>query len=119
MAFMKIFNTFVRFVGWSPINKTVFLRIDDAADVTLNNNQLAGRLVSLNKDGTAIIDLHLPILLKAGAVNRLLAVPRHNHYNFYSLCFTAIAVNLLDPLKVLEDSPDGQDAWFAIATLSR
>jgi hypothetical protein len=95
MVLMRVFNAIVRLIGGSPVGKPVLLRIDDASEATLNSHQFAGRLVALNQDGTAVIELETPLVLGDGTIDRVVAVPRHQGYGFDRLSWGFITVNLL------------------------
>lgn len=117
MVLAKIFNTLARLIGWSPVGKPVLLRIDDASEATLKNRQFAGKLVILYQDGTAMIEPETPIALKDGTIAHVLAVPRHQGYNFYYLCWGFIAVYLINPNVVHGAANEQTGARFAVASL--
>lgn len=117
MALVKIFNVLASVIGWSPVGKAVLLRIDDTSEPTLNGRQFTGRLVSLNQDGTGVIELEELLILKGNAVRRVLAVPRHQGYDFFYLCWGFIAVNLFALDGVYGLGPAQTESWFAIGSL--
>jgi len=117
MALGKILSTLARLFGWSPIGKSVLLSIDDSLDTTLNNCLFYGNLVTVNQDGTAIIELEIPLALKESTMSRVLTIPRHQYCNFFYLFWGFIAVDLINPNMVNGLATEQTGARFAVASL--
>jgi hypothetical protein len=117
MAFMTVLNALARVIGWSPIGKPVLLIIDDSSEQVLNGCQFGGKLAALNRDGTALIELEMPLYIEGKYTSRVLAVPRHQGYGFDYLCWGFIAVNLANPDEVYGSTTQKVDNWFAVASM--
>jgi hypothetical protein len=46
MVLLKVLTALARLIGWSPVGKSVLLKIDDASETMLNKRQFAERLWS-------------------------------------------------------------------------
>jgi hypothetical protein len=117
MAFMRVVNAWVRLLGWSPVGKKVFLRIDDAFEEALKGRNFSGRLTALNQDGTAVIELEMPLVLKDETIKCVIAVPRHQGYDFYYLYWGLIAVDLAKPNRMNVSTDEQAGTRIAIASL--
>lgn len=118
MAFMKVINVWVRLLGWSPVGKKVLLKIDDAFEEALKGRNFVGQITALNRDGTAVIELEMPLILKDGTLECVVAVPRHQHYDFYHIYWGLIAVNLVKPMRKNVSTEEQTETRIAIASLT-
>lgn len=116
MAIMKILSTLVRFSGWTPVGKSVLIKIDDAAETKLNNQKFVGKVAALSDNGTALIELDSPINIAGESRDFVNAIPRHTGYDFYHLCFGFIAVNLVNLQGNMVNNGQMR-ACFAIASM--
>jgi hypothetical protein len=117
MALTKVLNVLTSLIGWSPVGKTVLVTIDDASDPTLNGRQFVGKLVTLNNDGTAVIEPDTLFTLRGNIIRHMLAVPRHEGYDFFYLRWGFIAVNLFACDGVYRLGTTQTESWFGIASL--
>lgn len=117
LALRNILCIFTNLIGWSPIGKEVLIQIDDAYKEILSKRLTHGRVVALTEDGNALIEVDNSLNDRERDTIRLLAVPRHQGYNFEGLCWGGIAVNLFDPSEMNNSAGYSQGTWIAIASL--
>ena len=91
---MRIVQKVAKLLGWSPVGKTIVIHMDDTGVPALANCSFRGRIADVVEDKLAIIDLEVPIRVKDADAMRLVALQRHEDFDFYRLPFSYVAVNL-------------------------
>lgn len=120
---MSITSHVARLVGWSPLEKSVQLKIDESSISSLCGSTLFATIVSVDANGVATLKLHHPIDQDGKEVLSVAAYPRHKGYDVYHAALGAIAVDLVfqqpeESNKVLDDKIAGTRSRFALAQMS-
>jgi hypothetical protein len=63
------------------------------------------------------MELENPLVVKEGHIRSLVAVPRHEKYNFDYLWLVGVAVNLFNPIEMDNSNIKKNESWIAIASL--
>lgn len=91
---MSIISKIALLFGWSPIGKAIEIRIEESVLTDLINKRLLARIISLNDDGSAVLELTDEIKYENEKFLLLMAHPRHKGYDFYHISLGTIAAEL-------------------------
>ena len=82
--------------------------------------RIAGKILALNDDGSALIELDSPINVDGNIIKCVIVICRHSGYDFYRLFLGFIAVHLgYLPYNNYNKGRDKMQTqtWFAIASM--
>jgi hypothetical protein len=121
---MSIISRMARLFGWSPLELSVQLKIDESSISSLSGKKLFATIVSVNNNGVAILKLHQPIDLNGKVIHLVAAYPRHKGYDIYHVALGAIAVDLVLQLAdetnmILDRGSAALSQRFALARMAR
>lgn len=91
---MSIASQLSRSVGWTPVGKLVEIKIDESSFPSLIGRILSARIIALNNNDTAVLEMAEPIEQGTEKIQSVVVYPRHKGYDFYHLGVGAIAVDL-------------------------
>ncbi|HNN44980.1 MAG TPA: hypothetical protein PKN34_02920 [Azospira sp.] len=120
---MSITSHVARLVGWSPLEKSVQLKIDESSISSLCGLTLFATIASVDASGVATLKLHHPIDRDGKEVFSVAAYPRHKGYDVYHVALGAIAVDLVfqqpdEADKITDNQTAGTPNRFALAQMS-
>lgn len=113
---MSIASRILKLSGWTPIGKTIEIEIDESSLPLLLGKILLAKIVALNSNGSADIDLLEPIEYGAKMIQAVIAEPRHKGYDFFHIGVGNIAVDL-KPIASERDV-EKQDTRFAMGVIA-